>query len=69
MRRLVMSDSGFDIEAFPRARMLLQSDGLRERLARESLSRAVVEGLGLVETPVAHGTLGVDSHTLFESPC
>ena len=66
MHRLIVSHSCVDIEALPRAGMLLQSDGLRECLAGEPLSRAVVKGLGLVKAPVAHGALGVDPHTLFE---
>ena len=66
VRGLVVGGRGVDVEPLPLADVLLQRDGLRERLAGEPLGGAVVEGLGLVEAPVAHGTLGVDPHALFE---
>ena len=66
MHRLLAGRSGFDVEPLMRAGMVLELDRPAERIACESPRSAVIERLCLIQTPEAHGTLGVDSHTLFE---
>src|SRR5450432_3688568 len=67
MDGLLASQSGVNVEAFPRADLLLQFGGPAERIACEPLASAVIERLGLLQAPQAHRTFGVDTHTLVES--
>src|SRR5581483_10176 len=48
--------------------MAFKTDRLSQRLAGIALSRAVIERLCLVQSPVAHCTLRVHANALFKSP-
>src|SRR5580704_9035665 len=58
---------GFDIEAFALAYFILETYSGCQSPAGIALSCAVVERLGLVESPVTHGALRIDADALFES--